>query len=125
MKRLLRLGRCSPVEQDVGFCILHHGLMNFGDILVIKLVPLAIDHVLTVGYVMPTCIKKKYNTAEIQSAGGTQAWGKVSSTTGLAASRNRRENKIIIVIIIPVQAALQEQGSLSLSPWFPFLGKGL
>lgn len=110
MKGLLHLGRYSPVEQDIGFCILYHGLMDFGDILVIKLVPLAIDHILAVGYIMPTCIKKKYNTAEIQSAGGTQAWGKVSSTTGLAASRNRRGNKTIIVIIIPVQASFAGAG---------------
>lgn len=32
--------------------------MDLSDILVIKLVPLAIDHVLTVGYVMPTCNRK-------------------------------------------------------------------
>jgi len=34
--------------------------MDFGDILVIKLIPLAIDHVLAVGYVMPTCNEKTH-----------------------------------------------------------------
>lgn len=46
--------------------------MDLSDILVIKLVPLPIDHVLTVGYVMPTC-NRKHSTAEIQSADETQA----------------------------------------------------
>lgn len=46
--------------------------MDLSDILVIKLVPLAIDHILTVGYVMPTC-NRKHSAAETQSADKIQA----------------------------------------------------
>lgn len=44
----------SPVEQHVGLHILYHCLMDLGDILVIEFIPLPIDHVLTVGNVVPT-----------------------------------------------------------------------
>lgn len=51
--------KCLPVEQHVGLCILHHCLMDLCDILVIKLIPLAIDHILTVSYVVSTCSTRK------------------------------------------------------------------
>lgn len=46
-----------PVEQHVGLCILHHRLMDFRYILIIKLIPLAVDDVLTVSYVVSTCVE--------------------------------------------------------------------
>lgn len=46
----------SPVEQHVGFSVLHNCLMDLCDILVIKLIPLTVDHILTVSNVMSTCI---------------------------------------------------------------------
>lgn len=46
----------SPIEQHVGFSVLHNCLMDLCDILVIKLIPLTVDHILTVSNVMSTCI---------------------------------------------------------------------
>lgn len=44
----------SPVEQHVGLHVLYYRLMDLGDVLVIKFVPLPIDHILAVGNVVPT-----------------------------------------------------------------------
>lgn len=44
----------SPVEEHIGLSILHHRLMDLRYILVIKLVPLTVNHVLTVRYVVTT-----------------------------------------------------------------------
>lgn len=43
-----------PVEEYVGLHILHHCLMDLSDILVIEFIPLPIDHILTIGNVVPT-----------------------------------------------------------------------
>lgn len=44
-----------PVEQNVGLRVLHHCLVDLRHVLVIKLVPLAINDVLAVSYVVSTC----------------------------------------------------------------------
>lgn len=44
----------SPVEEHIGLSILHHRLMDLCYILVIKLIPLTVDHILTVRYVVTT-----------------------------------------------------------------------
>lgn len=43
---------CSPIEEHVSFGVLHHRLVHLSDVLVVKLVPLAVDHVLAVSYVV-------------------------------------------------------------------------
>lgn len=48
-----------PVEQDIGLSILHHGLMDLCHILIIELIPLTVDHILTVSYIVPTCVGKE------------------------------------------------------------------
>lgn len=47
--------KCLPIEQHISLCILHDRLVDLCDILVVKLIPLAIDHILTVSYVVSTC----------------------------------------------------------------------
>ena len=44
----------SPVEQDVGLCVLHHCFVHLSHILVIKLIPLTVNHILAVCYVVTT-----------------------------------------------------------------------
>lgn len=44
----------SPVEEHVGLHILYHCFMDLSDVLVIEFIPLPIDHVLTVGNIVPT-----------------------------------------------------------------------
>lgn len=66
--------------------------MDFSDILVIKLVPLAVDDILAVSYVMPACNRE--NAALLGfGADRTQAGITLAVQTGLAAGREQREMK--------------------------------
>lgn len=47
----------APVKQHVGLRVLHHRLVDFRHILVVKLVPLAVDDVLAVSDVVATCVE--------------------------------------------------------------------
>lgn len=80
--------------------------MDLSDILVIKLVPLPIDHVLTVGYVMPTC-NRKYSTAEIQSADETRLSQK-SCCPAL-----ERASALLILLLFSLPSATQSQEGLT------------
>lgn len=44
-----------PIEEDVGLGVLHHRLMDLGDVLVVELIPLPVDDVLAVSDVVTTC----------------------------------------------------------------------
>ena len=95
--------------------------MDFSDILVIELVPLAIDHVLAVGYVMPTCNRE--NTTLLGFGVQTEVRPGITSAaqTGLAAGRERRERQKKRGII-PVQANFAGAGepgtaTLICLPW--------
>lgn len=48
----------TPIEEDIGLGILHHRFVDLGDILVIELIPLPIDHVLAVGNVVAACNRR-------------------------------------------------------------------
>lgn len=52
---MVQVSKRLPIEQNIGLCVLYNRLMDFCDVLVIKLVPLAVDHILTVSYVVSTC----------------------------------------------------------------------
>lgn len=43
----------TPVEEHIGLHILHHRLMDLGNVLIIEFIPLPIDHILTIGNVVP------------------------------------------------------------------------
>lgn len=47
----------APVEQHVGLRVLHHRLVDLRHVLIVKLVPLAVDDVLAVGDVVATCVE--------------------------------------------------------------------
>jgi len=55
--KISKIAQKVPVEKDIRFSILNYCLVHFCYILIIKLVPLSIDHILTVSYVVTTCSK--------------------------------------------------------------------
>lgn len=72
--------RHVPVEENVCFSVLHYGLVHLCYILIVKLVPLSIYHILTVCYVMSTCPRErkyfysKYTTGNILSPFYKKIW---------------------------------------------------
>lgn len=66
--------------------------MDFSDVLVIELVPLAVDDVLAVGDVVPTC-NRTHSAAGIGSAERGRPGIMSAAQTGLAAGKERREPK--------------------------------
>lgn len=101
--------------------------MDFSDILIVKLVPLAIDHVLAVGYVVPTCNRE--NRTLLGFGVQTEVRPGITSAgqAGLAAGREQRERPKKKGII-PLQASFAGAGqpgavTLICLPWKGPLGE--
>lgn len=67
--------------------------MDFSDILVIKLIPLAIDHILAVGYIMATCNKENMTLLGFGVQTKVRPGIMSAAQTGLAAGREWRERQ--------------------------------
>lgn len=73
------LPRGAPVEEDIGLGALHHRLVDLGDILVIELVPLPVDHVLAVGDVVAACGGRGGLVTDAPGAGARAGAGRPDS----------------------------------------------